>query len=74
MCVGPLTANDYGTGVNALQTKFVTAWYDTLQADAFFVNQVCPPINVYGWGYQSASMGTLPDHACAVDYNRLGNW
>jgi hypothetical protein len=50
MCVGPLTANDYGTGVNALQTKFVTAWYDTLQADAFFVNQVCPPINVYGWG------------------------
>jgi hypothetical protein len=72
--LGPLTATDFGTGVKALQTKSGNIWRDTLRAQAFFVNQVCLPINVYGWGYQSASMGNFTDHACAVDYNRLGNW
>ncbi len=72
--LGPLTATDYGTGVKALQTKFGTGWQDALHAYALFVNKVCPPINVYGWGYQSASMGTLNGYACAVDYNPLGRW
>jgi hypothetical protein len=72
--LGPLTATNQGTGVKALQTKFGATWFDTQHADAYFVNQVCPPLNVYGWGYQSASMGTLNGYACAVDWNRLGNW
>jgi hypothetical protein len=73
--MGPLTATNQGTGVKALQTESGNIWRDTLHAQAMFVNQVCPPINVYGWGYQSASMGNnFPGHACAVDYNRLGNW
>jgi hypothetical protein len=72
--LGPLTATDYGTGVKALQTKSGNIWRDTLHAYALFLNQVCPPINVYGWGYQSASMGNMPGYACAVDWNPLGNW
>jgi hypothetical protein len=72
--LGPLTATNQGTGVKAMQTKIGTTWRDTLHADAWFLNQVCPPINVYGWGYQSASMGNFAGHACAVDFNRLGNW
>lgn len=72
--LGPLTATDYGTGVKALQTYTGAQWRDTQHADALFLNQYCPPLNVYGWGYESASMGTLNGYACAVDYNPLGNW
>ena len=76
--LGPLTATDYGTGVKAHQTRFPVPGGGFAGMTPFTrmhssSNQVCPPINVYGCGYQSA-LGNFTGHACAVDYNRLGNW
>jgi hypothetical protein len=59
--MGPFTFSN-----KALQTKYGSTWYDTYHAVVYFYNGVCPPINVLGWGYQSASAGTnMTGYSCS---------